>query len=169
MNSFGKAYDPLCTESSLANFISFQGFQKYNLIFRLFRFLTQENRFWGCSRPATHTHLRGTSPGPFLRPSAKIFRNHARTLSLYACVARALTGPAATAFGGVRGVFLPKKIKPQTTRRCRSGQPAGAGRRSSLVVRRSQIADRRSAVGLARSFVRSRTRMVGPVVVTWVR
>ena len=24
-----------------------------------------------CSRPATHTHLRGTSPGPFLRPSAK--------------------------------------------------------------------------------------------------
>ena len=56
-----------------------------------------------------------------------------------------------------------------TSRRGRRKRANGVGRRSSLVVRRSQIADRRLTVGLARSFVRSRTRMVGPVVMTWVR
>ena len=47
VSSFGEVYDPFCTVFLGASFIYFQKFQNLEPYFQIFRFLTQENRFFG--------------------------------------------------------------------------------------------------------------------------
>ena len=72
--------------------------------------------------------------------------------------------PVACVWNSVKWYFYQKKLEPQTTSRHRPGAPPRTARahRSAIVARHSSIADRPSR---SRSFVRSRTRMVSPVVV----